>query len=328
MSVTANLRHLVANYVFGRVQGKPSTSRFWYLPEPAAVFDGESATRYFDDASPSPRYVMNYRAKLRYDYAGEDGIIRLNYGGTVGTQINPLAAFEWALGCHDRFRDTGSETHRATFLRYAEHFRADQSADGHFLYRFRWFQSPAPWSSALAQSRGASVMLRAWMLTGDERYADAARAALRDFERPVDEGGFLVRHRLDGVPYFEEYPAQPTAAINGFLAALFGPFEVGYWLNDADARGVFERGLDALERLLPHYTTSWWTLYDFDPDSPLPNVHSPRYHRMVTDYLRVLAAISGRAAIAAWRDEWAARDTGINRTRAYALKAYKKIVHR
>lgn len=324
--LSSNLRHLVGNYLLGRVDGGPSSARFWYLPEPPNVCDAASAARYL--AAPTPHYLMDYRAKLRYGLVGDDGIIRLNYGGDIGPQINPEAAFQYALGWHDRWLETGEPRAREVFLHYARFFRDYQTPEGNFAYRFDWYASPAPWHSALAQSRGASVLLRAWLLTGDADDLAAARRAIGAFEIPIAAGGFVARHPRAGVEYLEEYPYQPTAVINGFMAALFGPFELGRWTGDERAAALFDRGVSALEAMLPHYTTSWWSLYDLDPDSPLPNVHSPRYHGMVTDYLRVLAALSGSARIAEYRDRWARNDTAANRARAYAVKAYKKLVHR
>jgi hypothetical protein len=57
-------------------------------------------------------------------------------------------------------------------------------------------------------------------------------------------------------------------------------------------------------------------------------VHSPRYHRLAVGYLRVLSALSPSPVIAAYRDRWIAMEGPVARTRATALKAIKKLIHR
>lgn len=315
------LARLFRNYVTRREGGAQSAAVFWYLPEPPRVYDAASRADYLCPAGPSPLYLMDYRRKLEYTVTDASGILALNYGPEIGLRRNPEAAAQYALACHD------AGDHDA-FLRYARLLLDTRDGRGRWSYDFDWYQSSAPWYSSLAQSRGASVMLRAGLLTGDPRYGDAARQALELFDIPVGSGGFVARHPKAGVPYLEEYPSQPTGVLNGFLASLFGLWEVGYWLDDAPNRTRFEKYLRSAEHLLPCYTTAWWTLYDLDPDSPFPNVHSPRYHRLAVDYLRVLSALDPSPVIASYRDRWIAMEGPVARTRATALKAIKKLIHR
>jgi heparosan-N-sulfate-glucuronate 5-epimerase len=171
-------------------------------------------------------------------------------------------------------------------------------------------------------------MLRAWMVTADDRFRRAALAAIGGFDRATSEGGFVAEHVRARVPYLEEYPSQPTGVLNGFLASLFGLWELARWLEDDRASRLFGLYRASADAMLPHYTTSWWTLYDLDPESPFPNVHSPRYHRLATDYLRVLSAIAPSEAILAFRDRWIAMDHPVSRLRAAGLKVLKKLLHR
>jgi hypothetical protein len=315
------LAGLLRNYITRRVGGGPSAAAFWYLPEPPRVRDAESRAAYERSAAPSPKYLMDYGRKLEYRVTDAEGILALNYGPPLGLRRNPEAAFQYALACHDAGDVAG-------FLRYAVLFRDTRDSRGRWGYAFDWYRSHAPWFSSLAQTRGASVMLRAWMLTGDSRYREAATDALLLFDTPLSEGGFMAFHAGAGVPYLEEYPAQPTGVLNGFLASLFGLWEIGHWMDDRVARDRFDRYLASAERMLPFYTTAWWTLYDLDPESPFPNVHSPRYHRLATDYLRVLSTLSASPIIAQYLSRWSAMEGPVPRARATALKALKKLIHR
>lgn len=324
----SRLGDLLQNYLMRRAGGGQSAAVFWYLPEPPRVRDAQSLASYRAGGEPSPLYLMDYARKLEYTVTDGDGIVALYYGRLTGLQRNPEAAAQFALALHDAWRQSGASAHREQFLRYAEVLQAEQDPEGRWAYRFNWFRQVAPWYSALAQSRGASVMLRAWRLTGEERFRMAARNAVRLFDRGLAEDGFLAVHPRAGVPYLEEYPAHPTGVLNGFLATLFGLFELQHWLGDDRAGAMFERFRASADALLPHYTTAWWTLYDLDPESPFPNVHSPRYHRLATDYLRVLGAIAPTPVLLAYRDRWAAMAGPVAATRAAALKAIKKLIHR
>lgn len=312
------------NYVRRRVRGRPSPQTFWALPEPPRITTPAALAAY-RSATPSPPYLMDYTAKCQYTEADAQGIPVLHYPDPVGTQVNPEAAFQIALGHHDAWLISNADRDRERFLHLADWFARDIAPDGTWWYRFRWHRSPAPWASALAQMRGASVMVRAWQLTGDGRYAAAARAAATPLGRSIEAGGMRAVHRLASVPYLEEYPAEPSAVLNGFLAALFGLYELSTWLDDRAATALFAEGTDSVEKLLPHYIHHGWTLYDLDPATPFPNPNSPRYHRLVGDYLRVLATITGRPAIADWHQKWGAMDTPLNRVRAVMGKTLRKL---
>lgn len=317
---------LFRHYVLKRIDGAVSPAVFWGLPEIPVVIDAPSAAQWYA-ARPVPPYPIDYTGKLSYPLHNDAGIPLLNYGAPIGRQVNPEAAFQIALGWHTRSLAPDPRAHDR-FLALTAALLPLRDDNGRWLYQFDWFGSRRPWYSVLSQARGASVMLRAWFATGDERYREAATQAVSLFGIPVADGGFRAIHPRVPVPYLEEYPFQPTAAINGFLAALIGLLEVAVWLDDPSARALADEYLAAAEALLPVYTTHWWTLYDFDPDSPMANVHSPRYHRMVTGYVAVLAALTGRPAFAAFRDRWSSFDRPAARLGAACLKTVKKLRHR
>ena len=88
----------------------------------------------------------------------------------------------------------------------------------------------------MAQGHALSVLSRAFHVTGDEEYLNAAVKGLHIFEKvsseekklslqPVSEGG--VRADLFGSPWFEEYPTQPsTFVLNGFIYSLIGLYDL------------------------------------------------------------------------------------------------------
>lgn len=320
VSAVAVSYRLLNNYLISPLLGKPSTAGFWWLQELARVRDQASFSAYLDSSSPSPLYLMDYSSKLRFEHVNDSGIIVLPYGPPIGDQVNPEAAFIFALALHDCYRETGRNSWCKRFMHYADYFRAWQSRSGDWTYRFDWPGSPAPWISALAQGRGASVMLRAWMISGDQSYLDAARNCLSRFNVPIDEGGYQAIHPKTGTVYYEEYPSSPTAVMNGFMASLFGCWEVGHWANDAHARDLFDRGIESLAQIASHYVLGKWSLYNLNSAAPSPNYNTPRYHDLVGEYFDVLAVLSGSAVIARQRDDWKGLSTPSNRIKALTRK--------
>lgn len=291
MNYVKKIWNIFDNYALARWQNRPSAASFWYLPEPPTITSSETLEHYKKDL-PSPHYLLDYRAKLQYGLENAEGIIVLPYGGAIGEQLNPEAAFQYALGLHDQYHLSKEKKYLDKFWHYARYFKQQQTEAGLWAYQFDWYGSKAPWYSALAQGRGAAVMLRAWLLSGDEIYRHAACNALSHFTLPIQEGGFLHYFPRGEHPYFEEYPHTPTGVINGFMATLLNIWELAFWLQEKSVQDLWNVGIKSLEAMLPHYSNGWWSLYDLDEKTPVENVNSPRYHLLEIHYLRILSILS------------------------------------
>lgn len=319
---------LFNNYALARLQNKPSTAAFWYLAEPSAI-QTEADLRRYQQYTQSPFYLIDYRKKLVYTLENADGIIVLPYDAPIGHAINPEAAFQYALGLHDAYHYTQNTYYLNKFWRYAEYFVAEQSVEGLWAYQFNWFESKAPWYSALAQARGASLMLRAWLLSHHAKYLHAMKQALAKFMIPIQQGGFLHEFPALGCPYFEEYPQTPTGVINGFMATLISIWELTRWTEDYQFIQLWKLGINSLEKMLPFYSTGWWSIYDCDNQSPTVNVNSPRYHLLEIHYLQILTLLSQSEKI---KQEYEKRKKQykniLYRQRALLQKAVRKILYR
>lgn len=328
MSYFKKLFDLFNNYVVARMQNKPSTALFWYLPEAANIKTQTDLIQY-QKANPAPVYLIDYRQKLKYTLENQDGIIVLPYQEKIGQQVNPEAAFQYALGLHDQFCLTNDNQYLKKFLHYADYFVKKQTPEGAWHYEFDWFQAKAPWQSALAQARGASVMLRAYLHSQQLIYLKAAQSALAQFTLPISQGGFLHIFSPHHCPYFEEYPPMPTGVINGFMASLMSIWELKYWLKEKWLEDLWQLGIGSLEKMLPFYSTGWWSLYDLDDKSPIKNVNSPRYHLLEIEYLKVLGLLSESSVL---KDECMKRIDQYNkflfRYSALGLKLFRKILYK
>lgn len=319
---------LTHTYVISQFYCNKTTTAFWYLRASANVTDADTLHCYLTPTKNAPHYLINYAAKLQYPYRNEEGIIVLFYADSIGCQINPEAAFQYALALHDAYLTTNAPEQFKQFLHYCDYFLRAQNAAGDWSYFFDWFESAAPWASSLAQARGISVMLRAWMHTKDEKYLHSARLAVSRFLVPVEQGGFLKKFEPADCFYFEEYPGSPTAVLNGFMVALLGIWELMAWDKQQSYDELWSMGITSLEKMLPYYTLEEWTLYDQSYAKNIKNYNSPFYHAVEIEYLKVLSMLSGSKIVQHFLQVRQQQVTRIAVGKAYLLKAYRKLVYR
>lgn len=85
----------------------------------------------------------------------------------------------------------------------------------------------AGWLSAMAQGHGMSVLVRAYLATGEINYLHNAELALNSFAVNASAGG-VRNYVFDMYPWYEEYPTRDggTFVLNGFLYALIGLYDL------------------------------------------------------------------------------------------------------
>jgi hypothetical protein len=147
--------------------------------------------------------------------------------------------------------------------------------------------------------------VRAHLATGEERYADFARRAVRPLlcGRPSD----LVSQTPHG-PILEEAPGTPASHIlNGWITGLWGLWDVHLGLGEARAGVAFRAGVECLRAYLPAYDTGWWSRYSLYPHA-LEDLAKPIYHRYHVDQLNVLHRLTRHDDLKAVAVRWASYD--------------------
>jgi heparosan-N-sulfate-glucuronate 5-epimerase len=204
-----------------------------------------------------------------------------------------------------------------------EHQLRDGPRRGGFEHTFDFphtFPVRAPWISSMAQGECASLLVRLYLETGEERYAEAARMALEPLSVRTSDGGAM--ELLDGRPFPEEYPTEPPSfVLNGGIFSLWGLYDVGRGLGDGAAAAAFQEGLDTLAANLHRWDTGWWSLYDLYPH-PQKNVASSAYHQLHIDQLRAMAMIAPREELLLTADRFESYgELRRNRVRAFVEKS-------
>jgi heparosan-N-sulfate-glucuronate 5-epimerase len=268
----------------------------------------------FDDRSVRGYYI-DFRPKTTASTAADPGAL-------PAIQLIQLALgwAERALGGEDAARE------RFVGLCAAIEERGEPRSDG-----LRWpmrvevpkYGLAQGWSSALAQGQAASAFVRAYLLAGDDHYAELARRAIEPFLAP--ETTDLVVQTASG-PILEEAPSKPSShVLNGWMSALWGLWDVQLGLGDEGARTAFDAGIGCLQAMLPKYDTGWWTRYALYPHA-LPDLAKPIYHRFHVTQLRVYHRLTGDGTFQETAARWDAYDRAPNRLAAIAQKGAFSVV--
>ena len=181
----------------------------------------------------------------------------------------------------------------------------------------RKYRLEPPQYSAMAQAQAASVFVRAYTHTSDERYADLA---LRSILPLLEVSSDLVIETEFG-PVLEEAPSEPPSQIlNGWIYALWGLRDVYIALRDTRAKEMLAASTDCLLATLPRYDIGWWTKYSLYPHR-LPDLAKPFYHRLHVDQLEAMQHLTGIGEFGATATRWRGYDTPTRRVAAVAQKA-------
>eukprot|EP00092_Neocalanus_flemingeri_P004031 GFUD01004338.1.p1 GENE.GFUD01004338.1~~GFUD01004338.1.p1 ORF type:complete len:566 (+),score=104.01 GFUD01004338.1:934-2631(+) len=121
---------------------------------------------------------------------------------------------------------------------------------------------PAGWYGAMCQGQALSVLVRAFLTSGDQKYLAAAEKAVGVFNVTSSEGGVRAVF-MDKHPWYEEYPTNPpTFILNGFMYSLLGLYDLKSISKGKVAKHLYESGLESLMALLPLYDSGSGTFYD------------------------------------------------------------------
>ncbi len=227
---------------------------------------------------------------------------------------NPTSVSQFGLRHYGRWLKSRGRRDRTRAIRAADWLLTEQAEDGRWLYRFPYTVGKMgggpgvtlrpPWSSAMAQGQGMSLLVRVGRLTRDERYVRAAQRAVRPLLVDVERGG--LKARLAGGPFLEEYPTAPRShVLNGFMFTLLGLWDVSPW--SPEAADLYASSRETLLRALP--------LFDRGPGQPSAYhlgfrtagqpVHvSSGYHDLHLAQLRALNAIDPDPTLAGYLRRW------------------------
>jgi hypothetical protein len=244
----------------------------------------------------------------------------------------PITIGQVGLAVFHTYLKTKSEEDKNRFLKFVDWFY--QNAEISDNLGVRWltdvalpqYRNPGPWQSAFAQSRGISILLRGYQLTGNGKYAKMAEKALIPFTKPFSAGGVTSFSKWG--PFYEEYTAQvPTLVLNGMIFSLCGVYDfVRVFPDNKLARKIYEDGIQTLKNILPEYDLGYWSRYNLCQAEWYPEVDPATvgYQRLHITQLEMLYRLTGEEIFKEYAEKFRKQDKFINILRMY-LKKYKSL---
>lgn len=218
----------------------------------------------------------------------------------------PTFIARYGLGNLEMFLETGEEKYKKYFfaqvnwlcnnLVYKNGFAVWEH---HYIFPYYQFDR-IPWIHGLGQGLGMTALLKAYQLSGVNRYLEAAKKVYNSFEISIKKGGVKFVDD-EGNVWLEEYAILPPPHIlNGFITILFSINEFYQVTKDESAFEIWDKGINTLKNNLKRYDTGYWSLYDLLNKYPAPLM----YHDMHVHQLGILYRITGEKIFKDYELRW------------------------
>ena len=230
----------------------------------------------------------------------------------------PVEVIQYGLGAYDQYLLTGDIAYRKKFIQSAEWALANQEASGAWNNFF--FIYPQHPHGAMVQGEGASLFLRAFGETEEQKYLSAAERALDFMLKPIADGG-TTAYEAQG-PVLKEYTHLP-AVLNGWIYAWWGLYDYVKSTNDKTRYFcAMEQSCESLISSLPRFTRKFWSLYD-----TAGHIASPHYQTIHIAQMQAMDQLTGREEFQRYAEFWTrCQENKLYKALAFGIKAYQKII--
>lgn len=229
----------------------------------------------------------------------------------------PVAVFQYAFGTYDLYLMNKEESYLQKFLQCAEWAYIQQETTG--AWRNFFYIYPEHPFSAMAQGEGASLLIRAYVQTGEARYLEAAHKAIDYMLKPLEEGG--TTDYSNGNVVLREYTQFPMV-MNGFIFAWWGLYDYVLITNDKGRyKDLLEKSCDTLISFLPQFKLSYWSRYDLSG-----RISSPFYHNLHVAQMQAMFSLTGNEVFHEYAMCWGKQQQNkLNKSLALLIKAIQKL---
>lgn len=228
-----------------------------------------------------------------------------------------IGIFQYGLAAYDLYLKTNDESYRKKLIACADWAVENQQDDGSWV-TFSYENPEHPYSS-MAQGEGISMLIRAHIATGDERYVLAIRKAKDYMLRPISDGG--TTNYLGNEIYLYECTHEPLI-LNGWIFSLWGLYDYSKYIDDDEVKGVLNSTLNSLKKKLPEFDIKYWSKYEDGK-----RICSPFYHKLHIAQLRMMYDLFGDDIYKKYADKWEAYQKSFWKPkRAFVKKALQKVL--
>lgn len=172
--------------------------------------------------------------------------------------------------------------------------------------------------SSMAQGQAASLLMRAYVNSGDEKYYYLTKKIIDFMLKSVDDGGTSIIKENE--IYLMEYTNMPLV-LNGFIFSLFGIYDVTKVCKEEKYKEILKKCCKGVEDVLPSFDLKYWSKYDIDG-----KIASPFYHDLHVSLLSVLYKITSNEQFDYYKKKFAKYSKNpFYRFKAFTKKAFQKI---
>jgi hypothetical protein len=227
-----------------------------------------------------------------------------------------IGVFQYGLAAYDLFLTTHNDTYKTKVLACADWAVENQQNNGG--WDAFMFENPEHPYSSMAQGEGISMLIRAHIITQDERYISAVHKA-KDFMLMSIADGGTTDYQGDNV-YLYEYTHNPLI-LNGWIFSLWGLYDYCKYIKDESVEKVLVKSLGSLKKKLPEYDIGYWSKYDDGK-----RICSPFYHKLHIAQLTVMYDLFEDEIYREYAHKWKVYQNGFWKSRrAFVKKVIQKI---
>lgn len=228
-----------------------------------------------------------------------------------------IGIFQYGLAAYDLYLKSGEDTYKKKLLACADWAVENQQEDGGWV-TFAYKNPDHPYSS-MAQGEGISLLIRAHIVTQEEKYIRAADRAKNFMLRPIPDGGTTGYENRDVLLY--ETTCNPVI-LNGWIFSLWGLYDYVKYTDDGSVKDVLAATLASLKKRLPNFDMKYWSRYEDGK-----RICSPFYHKLHIAQLRVMYDLFGEEIYKEYADKWESYQKSFWKPkRAFLKKALQKIL--
>ncbi len=227
-----------------------------------------------------------------------------------------IGVFQYGLAAYDLYLKTGEDIYKRKLLACADWAVDNQQEDGGWV-TFAYKNPKQPYSS-MAQGEAISLLIRAHIVTHEEKYLLSANRAKDFMLKPIPDGGTTGYENGEVLLY--ETTCNPVI-LNGWIFSLWGLYDYVKYTDDGSVKDVLAATLASLKKRLPNFDTKYWSKYE-DGN----RICSPFYHQLHISQLRVMYDLFGDEIYKEYADKWEAYQKSFWKPkRAFVKKVLQKM---
>ena len=263
-------------------------------------------------------YFNNMTEKVTKDPETlEKTTIPMTTDEVAGVVYFPVAIFQYGLGAFDLYLMTKEEKYISQFWNCVE-FAVEKQEESGAWNNFGFVYPEAPYGS-MCQGEGASLLLRAYKITGENQYFERAQKAIDFMLKPLAQGGTSKYEGEDVL--FCEFTNKPIV-LNGWIFSLYGLYDLTLVDRDEKYKKALDKAVKSLGKHLEDFDNGYWSMYDVKG-----KITSPFYHNLHIAQLEALYLTFGDSTFKEMREQFEEyRNKLTNRSRAFIKKVIQKIM--